>query len=1594
MNQARTRFLTCIAAFLSLASLSAHAESLVTSFPVGANPEAITVDVLTDKTYVINTGGDSISVTSGTTTSTITVGNGPTALAVSPTSQWVFVANGLGNSVTVVDTLSGSKTTLPVGDTPSAIAVNPVTNKFYVANKGGNSVSVIDGATLAVTTIPVGNAPVAIAVNPANNKIYVACYNSDVVTIIDGATGSTSTVATGSSPAALTVDPVMNRVYVANKIGDNVTVINGDNGSFTTNLAVGNGPAAIAVNPATNLVYVANSVSDTVTVFNGSTRAIVATLAVGSQPSSIGINMTTNRIYVANKVGDSVSIINGVTNTVAQTIGVGNQPVGMVVNPVTNRIYVLNKIAETVSVLDGASNAVTNVGVGLTPSAFAGTTAVDAAWSVGKAFVANQFANNISIVDGAAGTASAVAAGSSPIAVAVNQATNTAFVANRDSDSVTVVNASGAVQGTVTVGTQPVAVAVDSARNRAFVANQGSGNLSVIDGATLAVTTIPVGAQPVAVAVNANTGNIYVALQSGGGLLAVVDGATNVVTTTAVGTNPTAIAINRDTNRIYVANAGSAGISIVNGASPASAGFVATGGTPTAIAVNRVTNKIYVANQGGNSVTVIDGVTLGTNTLAGFSAPVAISVDSARNKIYVANRDNGKTTVIDGLTNSAALVTVGDSPSAVAADPVSGKAFVANRGSSTVSIITPAYEQPSAVGLSIGGLAANQTSSLSPTLQITPSGPAGSAALVHNAFFRKNDVRGTWTEAPTAGSGYDAIVTVPGFGTHVVLAHVVGGFEGNSHASVSGFSPLVSKVAAYAFTVVADSTPDGFSFTAQSSVATSTQVTSNSVTIGGINSASAISVTGGEYSIGCGAVFTSAAGTIASGQSVCVRHTSAAAQNASVSTTLTVGGVSGTFTSTTASLFMLSVSRAGAGAGTVTSSPSGISCGATCASDFASGTVVNLSVLADAGSVFNGWSGACSGTGACSVTMSAATAVTATFGPAPVPTHVLSVAVTNGAAGSVTGSGIDCPGVCSGTFDQGTVVALTATPVAGGATFLGWTGACSGTAACSVTMDAAKSVGAAFASAPPPTFVLSVTVTNGAAGSVTGTGIACPGDCTETLDQGTVVALTATPVAGGATFVGWTGDCSGTAACSVTMDAARSVGAAFASAPPPTFVLSVTVTNGAPGSVTGTGIDCPGDCTETLDQGTVVALTATPVAGGATFVGWTGDCSGTGACSVTMDAARSVGAEFASAPAPTYVLTVTVPAGAPGSVTGTGIDCPGDCTETLDENTSVSLTATPSAGAVFLGWSGACNGSGACTVNMNAAKSVTAFFGYTLTVDKTGSGDGSVSSEPSGISCGATCSAGYSAGTLVTLTATADTRSIFAGWSGACSGMGACTVTLDAAKTVGAAFTNAMSVVTSASDFDGDGISDVLWRNTVTGAVYIWFMKRIDGSRSHLIMTVPTRMGDRGHGRHQRRQQGRHPLEKYVDRRGLPSWLMNGSIAHVPCTSATIPLNWKIIAIDDFDGDSNADILWRETTTGEVYVWFMRRDVRLLSTQPGRHSARLGHRRHGRHELRWPGRHRVEKQRHRRSLPSGRWTERATPTSRSALSGRTGRSSA
>lgn len=151
--------------------------------------------------------------------------------------------------------------------------------------------------------------------------------------------------------------------------------------------------------------------------------------------------------------------------------------------------------------------------------------------------------------------------------------------------------------------------------------------------------------------------------------------------------------------------------------------------------------------------------------------------------------------------------------------------------------------------------------------------------------------------------------------------------------------------------------------------------------------------------------------------------------------------------------------------GVIVSNPAGIECGSSCASTFAIGTKVELTVTTEESSEFVGWEGACTGSASsCSVSLDAGKEVIAVFRSKSNRAD-LTISFGGKGGGSVTSQpvGLQCSSQCTGGFEKGTMVTLTAAPDAT-SVFSGWTGACSGAArTCMVTLADATQVTANFA---------------------------------------------------------------------------------------------------------------------------------------------------------------------------------------------------------------------------------------------------------------------------------------------------------------------------------------------------------------------------------------------------------------------------------------------------------------------------------------------------------------------------------------------------
>ncbi|MBL0121760.1 MAG: hypothetical protein IPP88_03190 [Betaproteobacteria bacterium] len=338
-----------------------------------------------------------------------------------------------------------------------------------------------------------------------------------------------------------------------------------------------------------------------------------------------------------------------------------------------------------------------------------------------------------------------------------------------------------------------------------MLANNGSDTLSVIDGDTGTVAgTVNTGLFPRGVAVNPVTNKIYVS-NSIGNSVTVIDGATLTTATVSTGASPDAVAVNPVTNKTYVANNGGTTVTVIDGANGTAT--INVGTNPVSIAVNVVTNRIYVGNSSGG-MTVIDGDTNATSTVtAGTTGPHGVTVNPATNKIYVVNNGNHNVTIVDGASGSKSTVATGLFPFGVAVNPVTGKIYVANSSGGTVTVITESLMQAIPLTTAIGSLPGNQTGLASPTFTFTPASTfVPTVPPVQGVYYQIDTWQGAWQKA--GGTGLYTGTTAPlGLGTHILYAFAVDGQESTSVSTGVQASPLVGQMAAYVFTVSAQTPP-------------------------------------------------------------------------------------------------------------------------------------------------------------------------------------------------------------------------------------------------------------------------------------------------------------------------------------------------------------------------------------------------------------------------------------------------------------------------------------------------------------------------------------------------------------------------------------------------------------------------------------------------------------------------------------------------------------------------------------------------------------------------------------------------------------------
>jgi len=710
-------------------------------------------------------------------------------------------------------------------------------------------------------------------------------------------------------------------------------------------------------------LFVANFTNHSITVYprtqtGGSAplRSIIGSATELNAPVGLALDFENNELFVSND-NNSITVydLTGLTpgnndvppiRTISGGLTALNGPRGLAIDPANELLFVVNYLGNSITVYDltgltpGNNNVapIRTISGGLTTLFISRTLALDLDHN--ELFVGNGTPgtppglsfitvydlttltsgnNNVAPIRTISGTA---LSGPRGLALDLTPGVDELFVVNRDNDSITVYprtqNDGTAPLRTISGGSTglltPAGLALDLTHGELFVANFGDDSIPVYprtqnDG-TAPLRTISGGStglsDPTDVVFADTTPNAFTFTDVTGVALSTVQ-TSNAITVSGINgapaisivggeyelnssgtwssSSPTTVA-NGDTVRVRHTSAATDLTAVnttltIGGISDT---FTSTTGdtTPNVFTFTDVTGVALSTVQTSTAITV-----------SGITAPAAISITACTSTSCEYAINGGTWTGASGTVNNGQTVQVRHTSAATPSTAVNTTLTIGGVAdtftSTTLDDTTPnAFTFTDVTGVALSTV---QTSTA-----ITVSGITIPTAIsVVGGEYEVNS-SGTWSSSPTTVATGDTVRV-----RHTSAA--TPSTAVNTTLTIGGVADTFTS------TTLDDTTPDAFTFTDVTGVALSTVQTSNDITVSGITGPAPISVVGGEYEVNGSGTWTTIAGTVANGDTVLVRHTSAATPSTAVDTTLTIGGVSDTFTSVTLGTAKLGVFR-------------------------------------------------------------------------------------------------------------------------------------------------------------------------------------------------------------------------------------------------------------------------------------------------------------------------------------------------------------------------------------------------------------------------------------------------------------------------------------------------------------------------------------------------------------------------------------------------------------------------------------------------------------------------------------------------------------
>jgi YVTN family beta-propeller protein len=305
--------------------------------------------------------------------SSVDLGTVPRAVAVDSNSGTIYVVLYLNGTTLALDPHTLETVAKVATPSPYAVAVDSATDRIYVSQGEGGSISVIDGSSSSVIAAVQGaGTPYALAVDEAQNLVFAADTGANSLWIINGSTDAVSARIPMGDTSALAVDPTLHEAFIGNLSSDlqsgTIEVVDTSSLSIIRTVQIAIPPGHFAVDPASHLLFVTSAAApgqgSNFLAINDSTFQTAYSLHLGEAPSVMTVGSSPD-VYVSDPGVNRLYEIDGATgqlllNSTGDSSGISFTGItSMAFDGLTGRVYITENDVTSLIVLSAGSASTT-----------------------------------------------------------------------------------------------------------------------------------------------------------------------------------------------------------------------------------------------------------------------------------------------------------------------------------------------------------------------------------------------------------------------------------------------------------------------------------------------------------------------------------------------------------------------------------------------------------------------------------------------------------------------------------------------------------------------------------------------------------------------------------------------------------------------------------------------------------------------------------------------------------------------------------------------------------------------------------------------------------------------------------------------------------------------------------------------------------------------------------------------------------------------------------------------------------------------------------------------------------------------------------